>query len=100
MPVYHFHIYDDVWGSSPDQTGTELPDIDTAEREAMKLAGQMLIDSAVVDPCGKERHLDVTDSVGVALFRLDLTVRPTSSALAMHNPCVRASSGEEDGDVT
>ena len=27
MPIYHFNIHDDVSGTSPDWTGTELPDM-------------------------------------------------------------------------
>ena len=71
MPVYHFNVQD---GSNiPDPDGTELPDLDTARNEAVKLAGRLLMDQPKTFWEGSEWHVEVTDDTGLLLFRLDFT---------------------------
>ena len=40
MPRYFFHVYDGY--SAIDRDGTELPDIDTAQAQAIRLSGELL----------------------------------------------------------
>ena len=44
MPRYFFHVHDGA--SSLDQEGTELPDIYTAQAEAIRTSGEILRDRA------------------------------------------------------
>jgi hypothetical protein len=69
MPVYHFNVRD---GSNiPDPDGTDLPNISSARLEAVKLAGQLLLDRPGTFWEGSDWHVEVTDDCGRALFRLD-----------------------------
>jgi hypothetical protein len=94
MPVYHFNVRD---GSEiSDSDGTDLPDIRAARLEAVKLAGQMLLDRPGTFWEGSDWHLDVSDESGLTLFRLDFTATDMAAApaskmrdlfaLAMHAP--------------
>jgi hypothetical protein len=48
MPRFHFNVRD---GSDlRDRDGTELPDLRTARREAVKLAGRLLLDEPDREP--------------------------------------------------
>ena len=56
MPRYFFHVYDGY--SSLDQDGTELPDIYTAQAEAIRTSGEILRDIGAQfwdDPSGDWR---------------------------------------------
>ena len=68
MYRFHFNIHDG--SSTPDEDGTELPDIDAARRQAAQLMGQMLCDDPDMFWNGEEWHLDVTDERGLVLFSL------------------------------
>ena len=72
MPRYHFNIYDGI--TSIDRDGTELPDVQSARREAMILAGAVIEDSAKISKLGEEWRMEVTDDTGLLLFRLDFMV--------------------------
>lgn len=68
MPLFYFHICD---GRDPcDPEGIELPDVATAKREAVRLAGLALSDDAdrVVARCGWT--LDVTGGDGRLLYHV------------------------------
>ena len=68
MPRYFFHIED---GSSVhDDEGTELEDLGVAKCEAVKLAGQMICDSAGGFWDKEEWKLTATDERGLTLFCL------------------------------
>jgi hypothetical protein len=43
MPHYFFHV--DNGEFVPDESGTELPDLDAARREAVRAAGEMIDDA-------------------------------------------------------
>ena len=45
MPRYFFNVQDGQ--SSPDREGTELPDLETARAEAVRLSGEVLRDAGV-----------------------------------------------------
>ncbi|GJD96606.1 DUF6894 family protein [Methylobacterium iners] len=69
MPRYFFNVHDGR--SKLDTEGTELPDWQTARREAVRLASGILRDEADRLSFGEEWRLEVTDSRGLILFQLD-----------------------------
>jgi hypothetical protein len=82
MPRYFFHVYDGY--STPDTDGTELPDIDTAQAEAIRTSGEILRDMDAKFWNGTEWRLEVADARGQILLvlrfsaeeRLVLTDKP------------------------
>ena len=71
MPRYFFHIYDGY--SAPDQDGTELPDIYTAQAEAIRLSGEVLREMGAKFWNGTDWKLEVADERGLVLFVLRLS---------------------------
>ena len=70
MPRYFFHIDD---GSTvQDEEGVELASEAAAKCEAVKLAGQMICDSAGTFWSKEEWKLTATDETGLTLFCLHL----------------------------
>ena len=72
VPRYHFNVLDGT--AYIDETGVELAGIDEAKREAKRYAGTMLAESAQVSTPDREWHVEVTDSQGLALFRLGVSM--------------------------
>jgi hypothetical protein len=68
MPRYFFHVHDSV--SIFDDEGTDLPDLDAARVEAVRLSGEMLRDHAKQFWNGEEWKLEITDEAGLLLFTL------------------------------
>ena len=68
MPRYFFHIEDG--SSSRDEDGTELPDIYTAQAEAVRLSGEVLRDMGAKFWDGTEWRLIVTDKSDSVFFML------------------------------
>jgi hypothetical protein len=68
MPRYFFHIDDGV--TVHDDEGTELENVAVARCEAVKLAGQMICDSAGSFWDKEEWKLTATDERGLTLFCL------------------------------
>jgi hypothetical protein len=68
MPRYFFHIEDGT--ILHDDEGTELKDLAVAKCEAIKLAGQMICDSAGGFWDKEEWKLTATDEDGLTLFCL------------------------------
>ena len=67
MPRSYFHIHDGM--SLPDKEGVELPDLEEAKDEAIKLAAEVLRDRyAGVVWNGTSWRLDVTDGSEQALL--------------------------------
>lgn len=73
MPLYFFNIYDGY--SSLDQDGTELPDIYTAQNEAIRLSGEILREEGGKFWNGVEWKLEVTDATGAVLFVLTFSAQ-------------------------
>lgn len=66
MPRYFFDIANgELW---PDTEGTELPDLDTATVQAIKLAGSLLTDNPEWLNRGDSLKIKVTDERGFAHF--------------------------------
>lgn len=68
MPRYFFHVHDGY--SFPDEDGTELPDIYTAQAEAIRTSGEILRDVGAKFWNGTEWKLEVADERGQILFVL------------------------------
>jgi hypothetical protein len=68
MPRFFFHVIDGY--SDRDDEGTELPDIFTAQDQAVKMTGEILRDLGAKIWNGAEWSLEVTDESGETLFIL------------------------------
>lgn len=68
MPRFHFNVHDGV--GVPDDEGTELPNLEAARHEAVKLAGLLLQENAAEFWNGEQWDMDVTDERGLILFTL------------------------------
>jgi hypothetical protein len=75
MPLYYLHIRNgDRLEVDPD--GTELPNLDSAYAEAMKVARELVVE---VDDLGRDTVIEITDGSGETI----LTV-PFSDAVRPH----------------
>ena len=72
MPRFHCNVYDGA--DRPDLVGVELPDLETARLEAIRLAGSILREEAQRVARGDDWRIEVTDSAGTALFRMTFKV--------------------------
>jgi hypothetical protein len=72
VPRYHFNVYDGV--NIIDDIGTELPNPQAAQIEAVAYAGALLRDSAKLMRLGSDWHMEVTDDRNSVLFRLDFHI--------------------------
>ena len=68
MPRYFFHVTDGY--STRDDEGTELPDIYTAQHQAIRTSGELLRDMGAKFWDGTEWKLEVTDEQGQILLTL------------------------------
>jgi hypothetical protein len=68
MPRYFFDVQDGY--SFRDEMGTELPDIYTAQAQAIRMSGEILSDIGARFWNGAEWKLEVTDDQGRILFTL------------------------------
>lgn len=72
MPRFHFNIYEGH--ASKDQQGTELENYEMARRQAIALAGSVLVEESREPQVGNEWRVEVTDERGLILYRLDIMV--------------------------
>jgi hypothetical protein len=84
VPRYYFNVHDGV--SPPDRIGTELPDLKTAHREAIRLAGELLVDHADWFWSGQTWRMEVAGSAGLVLFRLDFAAADVPENTAFSEP--------------
>lgn len=68
MPRFYFHVSDSR--DYPDLQGTELPDLESAQREAVRFSGQLLAKAADTFWNSQEWHMRVTDDADLTLFTL------------------------------
>lgn len=68
MPRYFFHVRDGT--STPDDIGTDLPDIYSAQALAVRTCGEILRDMGARFWDGTEWRLEVADAQGQVLFVL------------------------------
>ena len=68
MPRFFFHVVDGF--STLDTDGTDLPDIYTAQAQAIRMAGEILRDMGARFWNGTEWRMEVADEGGQTLFVL------------------------------
>jgi len=73
VPRYHFNVEDGQ--SIPDPEGTVLPDLESARREAVRMAGRLLDDDPAHFWSTGEWRVVVTDDAGRTLFTLEFCAR-------------------------
>jgi len=78
MPRYFFHVYDGE--SLPDESGSELADIYSAQTEAIHLSGELLKEMGGRFWNGDEWRLEVADATGQVLFVLRFSAEERSTA--------------------
>jgi hypothetical protein len=78
MPGYFFNVHDGR--SSPDQEGTELPDIGTAWAQAVGFSGEVLRDTGAKYWDHPDWRLDVLDEGGRTLFTLRFSAEGRADA--------------------
>ena len=71
MPLYNFNVHDGSGAAESDPA--EFPDYRAARGEAVKLAGQLLIDVDGKFWNGGDWRIDVTDPAGLVLCSLYIT---------------------------
>ena len=69
MPLYHFHIMDGF--QQEDEEGSELPTIQSARKEALTLAGELLRERANMPDAPTSWQMRVTDDKDLTLFVLE-----------------------------
>ena len=72
MPRYHFNVHDGH--TDIDREGTELPDVQSARSEALRLAGAIIDDAGRRSDLGEEWRVEVMDETDLMLFRMDFIV--------------------------
>ncbi len=72
MPRYHFHVHDEK--GLLDEEGIDLPDFLTAQTEAIRLAGGMLLDEASLVHAQRGWSVSVVDAWGKPLLRVEVNV--------------------------
>jgi hypothetical protein len=85
MPRYYFHVSDGY--SAPDDEGTELPDIYTAQAEALRMSGEILREGGTQFRAGTECKLEVADERGQVLFVLRFSAKECALSGAAESEC-------------
>ena len=81
LPCYRLYVYDGA--QSTDSDGMQLPDLNAAEAEAQRFAGEATRDRAGRTDRGTMWRLEVADEANLTLFRIDVVMSRTSNVLAM-----------------
>ncbi len=81
MPRYFFHVRDGV--SLPDTVGVELSGVAEARLHAVRLSGRLIEANAYEAWIDEEWWLEVTDTLGLLLFALNILMKeyPAISAV-------------------
>lgn len=72
MPRYYFHIQDGRF--NPDETGTVLPDLASAQVEAIVASGEMLRDKGLAFWAERSWEMRVHDEAQTPLFTLTVRI--------------------------
>ncbi|GEP01132.1 DUF6894 family protein [Methylobacterium haplocladii] len=90
MTRYFFNVYDGV--SPIDTDGTELSDGQQARREAIRMAGLILMNEGDRLQAGRGWRLEVTDDTGLVLFQLDVQFTEMPGIVTLASDRARAAS--------
>lgn len=81
MSLFFFNVFDGH--SATDTEGTELPNRQSARREAIRLAGHVLYDEADRFFPDEDWRLEVTDTAGRLVLALDLFLTEAPSVRSL-----------------
>lgn len=70
MPRFFFHVHDH--SSSPDRDGTELPDFEIMQIEAVRLVGGLLREQGYGSSPVSPLSVEVADENGMCVFRVEV----------------------------
>lgn len=89
MPRYHFNVVNDA--PLPDREGIDLPDLRTAQIEAVQFSAQSLSELAETFWDTEEWKLNVTDDDGLILFHLHITgMQAPATQWGRHGPVLES----------
>lgn len=74
MPLYFFNVYDGTLAPGMDEIGTDLPDIYSAQAEAIRTSGEILRDIGSRFWNEAVWRMEVADRQGVVLFVLRFSI--------------------------
>jgi hypothetical protein len=72
MPRFYFNVFDGRLVVDPD--GVELSDAEAAREEAIRISGRIIETDAALISTGNAWTMEVTDQLGLRLFRLKFSV--------------------------
>ncbi|MCE4226596.1 hypothetical protein HCU64_22905 [Methylobacterium sp. C25] len=75
MPRYHLNVIDE--STFLDRDGAEFSDPQAAQIAAIAYAGEFIADRAKRANVGTHWRMEVTDALGLILFRLDFHITPS-----------------------
>ena len=78
MSRYFFHLVDG--GVDADREGSELPSLQTAKQEAVRLAGAMMRDDPALFLSHERWSVEVSDEDGLPLFSLNIVATEAQGA--------------------
>ena len=78
MPLFHFSVQDGR--NDTPRSVLQLPDVFAAKAEALQLAGQMLRDNDRKASFDEDWRIEVTDAVGMVLFRMHISLSTSTAA--------------------
>ncbi|MCE4222301.1 hypothetical protein HCU64_00925 [Methylobacterium sp. C25] len=79
MARYFFNVYDGY--TARDAEGTELPDLKSAQMEAIRRSGEYIERESTRLKLGEDWTMEVTDRDGLILFRLAFSVVDSAATL-------------------
>jgi hypothetical protein len=65
MPLYFFHLYNDI--ISMDEEGTDFPDLDAAHANGIKEAREMMLDTVAEGRINFSHRIDIADASGAVV---------------------------------
>lgn len=83
LPKFHFNIHDGV--HIIDTDGTELASWQEAKLEAIRYAGALIQDEGERLKIGQDWRMEVCDSAGLILFRLDFSIAESAAIGLLRN---------------
>jgi len=93
MPRFHFHLEDGT--TFRDEEGTELPDLEAARINAVKLLGHVMADNAREFLSTREWTMNVTDDRDLLLFSVNVASvdAPAGASLQQRHQTSRGNGG-------
>lgn len=96
MPCYYFNQIDGEY--KPDDEGTELPDLESARREAVRYAGEVLSEHPTLVWAGEDFRIEVTDEKKLLHFTLIVVGVDAPTGGKSNNKALRATGKGRSSD--